>query len=111
MMRARIRQRFPAGEEPAFHRGDFVPLRDVDLFGEEAEVAMRGTGRDQRCHGEGLRVMPDHVLHEAHVGRGVATTGGIRLRRLGDRNWAKSKEQGAKNRGHGRKLLRVAHGP
>jgi hypothetical protein len=54
--------------QPTPHHRDLVALGDADPLGEELHVLPRGARRNEGRHLQGLRVVRNHALHEAHVG-------------------------------------------
>jgi hypothetical protein len=69
--------------QPPLHEGDLIALRDLDAPRENAD-ALAGTVRRRPArHDHRLRVMTDHSLHEADVGRGIRHDAAVHFRLLG----------------------------
>ena len=62
-----VGSRLPIVQQPVLHLHDFDPLRLIDFRGEKLQPGIGAVLVRQLRHGDGLRVVRDHALHEAHV--------------------------------------------
>ena len=70
--------------EPELHGLDFVGLGDRDLLAEQQDSLARAVGGRPRGHGQRLRMVTNHSLHERHIRRRViGTRGNARSRHPG----------------------------
>ena len=69
MMRVQVRHLLTAPGQPFLHHLDFVGLRQLDALRQLPDGVAAAVRGHQRGHVERLRVMADHPLHEADVGR------------------------------------------